>query len=71
MQSAAAAGAAAVPRQVPAMFSVAHKDPAANGVTAIGRVNKCVNSRRDRHREARLAGFFLILPMVFLKHDGR
>lgn len=40
---AAAAAAAAVLGQVPAMFSVAHKDPAANGVMVIGHVNKCVN----------------------------
>lgn len=40
---AAAVAAAAVLRQVPAMFSVAHKDPAANGVMVIGHVNKCVN----------------------------
>lgn len=35
---------AAVLRQVPAMFSVAHKDPAANGVMVIRHINKYVNS---------------------------
>lgn len=48
---AAAAAAAIVLRQLPAMFSVAHKDPAVNGVTVIGHVNKCVNSGRDRHQK--------------------
>lgn len=43
IKAAAAAAAAAVLRQVPAMFSVAHKDPAANGVMVIGHVKKCVN----------------------------
>lgn len=41
---AAAAAAATVLTQLPAMFSVAHKDPAVNGVTVIGHMNKCVNS---------------------------
>lgn len=48
---AAAAAAATVLRQLPAMFSVAHKDPAVNGVTVIGHMKKCINSWRDRHQK--------------------